>query len=121
MKNQFVGRQASQGLTTTKPSKTQPNQTLSIKRILQNHTRNVPHGAIEHKPMYFGQAPIEEMKDLTEIKERAEKLNQHKRNIQNKINEEFAEKQRKFEVEFTEDEIREMKKEIAEKKQNSNK
>lgn len=57
------------GRTFTKPSLTVPDQTLSIRTILDRHRRGVPTGTTTREGFYTGNTEVPQIQDINDIEE----------------------------------------------------
>lgn len=81
------------GEKNTMPSETVPDQNLSVRQLLINHSRNLTSNVMQRQGEYFD-SPIPNITDLTE-------LDEHKRNLAAEIKE--AESQAEQEKQKAED------------------
>jgi len=74
---------------STQPSCTVPDQTMSLKTLLERNSRGLPIEGNHHEPMYYGnETPINpKTLDLTEIHELAMENQQLINNLQDELRE----------------------------------
>lgn len=82
------------------PSKTQPDELLTIREMLERHVRGLPvSSSAAGEPMYygdeFGYVPTREELDLSEIGEYREHFSQRAREINERLKSEEKERQTK--------------------------
>lgn len=75
------------GEINNKPSMTVPDQNLSIRQLLINHSRGVPSGENMREGVYTDME-VPNFKDLNDVKEYAESLEARKADIEARIQEE---------------------------------
>lgn len=81
----------SQGQINTKPSKVQPDMTLTIKQLLINHTRGIPSHVQENQGHYF-ETEIPQITDLTELHKYQEELKHRENELMASLSEELRKK-----------------------------
>lgn len=90
LRKQFKSnRKPSKGETNNKPSCTIPDETLTIKQLLDNHTR----GQLDHSIMRDGQyfeTPIPTILDPTDLTEHRENLKNHQYDLEEQIKTDLA-------------------------------
>lgn len=74
----------------TMESMTKPNDSLSLRQLLINHTRNIPSNINVYPEIYTGDEVLPRPIDLTEILERREDLEAQVEELNKKIAEEKA-------------------------------
>lgn len=72
------------GEVNTMPSMTVPDQTISLKQLLKNHTRGIPTNARLVPGEYLG-VEMPRIEDLTDIAENRERLEEINSQLQNDI------------------------------------
>lgn len=74
----------------TKKSLTMPDQTLSLRRLLENHSRGLPTSAVNREGIYTDQEipVIQDLTDLPELRMQLEDRAEHLRNQLDLFNEE---------------------------------
>lgn len=86
------------GKTMDQTQKTQPDMSLTVRQLLENHTRGVNSEVQSKKPLYFDiEVPI--IKDITDVFEYKEHLKEKLSLTQEFIDEEVAESKSKLEEE----------------------
>mgnify|MGYP000692385051 CR=1 FL=1 len=94
------------------PSKTVPDQNLTVKNLMERHTRGIGTGVTEREPIYLpDHLEVKRPQDLTEILEYKEELEQEAKRIQKIVDKELAEQEKqKQEAEASEQAAKEAKK-----------
>lgn len=82
------------GFITTKPSMTQPDQTLSIRTLLNNHTRGIPDDTQMQKGEYYD-TDIPNIQDLNDVAEYREKLAEEEQILKKTASKELKEAKEK--------------------------
>lgn len=70
------------GEINTNPSKTVPDQSISLRKLLDNHTRGVPSHAIHREAMYTD-SEIPDIQDLNDVKVWRDKIHAEMQTIEN--------------------------------------
>ena len=87
-RRQFVkSYKGSQGETNNEPSETIPDQSLTVRQLLDNHTRGINNPVKHYDPQYF-ETEIPNFTDLTEIVEYKENLANQIKEVEKQIKEE---------------------------------
>lgn len=82
-------RSPSKGEINTLPSDTVPDQSLTIKQLLLNHTRGIHSDVADLGGEYFEDEEIPIYTDLNDINEHKQKLVERSKNLKNQIQAEF--------------------------------
>jgi hypothetical protein len=118
IRTQFSGKvyQSSGYKKNMGKSMTLPDQNLTIKELLDRHSRGVPLGAVDRQGEYFD-TEVPRFSDLTEMLEYKKDLEEKRKELTKQINAEIeASKPQKPVVEDTEAEKEATDKEVADKK-----
>lgn len=71
------------------PTETQPDEVLSIREMLERHSRGIPMNGSSRQPIYYpeelGHVPDVERMDLTEISEMVEHMTARRSTLENEI------------------------------------
>lgn len=95
-KRQFnVKYKRTKGEVNNSPSKTIPDQALTITELLKNHTRGLDSDVKDYKGEYFEDIEIPIFTDLTDMMEYRDNLKQQQADLEAKIEAERAEKKKK--------------------------
>lgn len=99
-KHQFGGPYKVPGETNTKPSQTLPDQTIPLRKLLENHIRGLPTNATMLQGVYTDME-VPRIDDLTDIPRMRESLKEQKAALQEQVNQELkaAQDKRKQEQE----------------------
>lgn len=79
------------GIEIKGKSMTVPDQTLSVKQLLQNHTRGLPTGATNYEGIYTGDTVAPNFGDMVDRDEWMEKQAARKAEVQEEVDAEVAE------------------------------
>lgn len=82
------------GEVNTKPSETVPDQNISLRTLLINHSRGIPSQVKMREGQYYG-VEIPDIQDLNDVAEYREALNEQKEDLQKQVRTESEEKARK--------------------------
>lgn len=73
----------------TMPSETQPDEVLSIREMLDRHSRGIPLQGTNREPIYYpeelGHVPDVERMDLTEIAEMVEHVTEKRKTLESEL------------------------------------
>lgn len=83
-KMQFNKIEPSKGEINTEPSKTVPDQNLSIRQLLYNHTRGIPSMTSMKEPLYFDRE-VPQIDDLTDLQAFREEVKQMEDDVKTAI------------------------------------
>lgn len=75
----------SSGEINNLPSETVPDQSLSIRQLIQNHTRGIHSDVKHYEGEYFEDQIIPNFEDLTDVVQYKENLVQRQKDIENEI------------------------------------
>lgn len=74
----------------TKPSQTTPDMSLSVRELYMNHSRGMDMDVFTRQAVFLGEdIEIPDIKDLTDIEENAQRLNEQKEQIENDAKEQY--------------------------------
>lgn len=90
----FQEKEKLPGEVNHEPSMTVPDQTISMKKLIENHVRGIPSDVRMYQGQYLG-IEIPKITDLTDLAAYREQLEEYKQQIQERIREELAAKQAK--------------------------
>ena len=76
-------------------SLTVPSMTLTVKELMERHTRGIGTGAAVREGIYLDDQEIPVITDLTDLQERREELEQQGKDLTEKVNEEIIAKRDK--------------------------
>ena len=90
----------SRGKSMSQERRTQPDMSLTVRQLLENHTRGYEMGAVERKPLYFD-IEVPTINDLTDVQEYRdhlmEKLRQTDEFVAAELEKAEAERQAEYE------------------------
>lgn len=83
------------GEINQEPSKTIPDQALSLRELLENHSRGIESDQTEYRGEYFEETEIPRFDDITDLHEYRRKLERQSKELEAQIKAENAEKKKK--------------------------
>lgn len=90
----YKGGSQVNGETSDQPSKTLPDQTISLRKLLQNHTRGIPSPGMKQLQGQYFETEIPVINDLVDIQEYREELKAKEELLKKEVDEYFDQKRR---------------------------
>lgn len=80
-------------------SMTRPEDIMSLKQLLHNHTRNIQSNASHHEGIYTEEQVVPQIRDMNDIVEHRNALNERKNDVESKVKQERETKKKQKEAE----------------------